>query len=88
MGHDLDSTTQLDAEALDEGLVGEEEEGSAVDLLLSKDVTEILAVWRRSEVIHDIVHAPRTNIGRQFCIIEKRGGLKHGTQSSLLTTIT
>ena len=44
MGHDLDGSTQFDAEALDEGLVGEEEEGGAIHLLLGKDVTEILAV--------------------------------------------
>ena len=63
MGHDLDGSPQFDAEALDEGLVGEEEEGRTVHLLLSKDVAEILAVSGRLEVLHHIVHAPRTNIG-------------------------
>lgn len=63
MGHDLDGSPQFDAKALDEGLVGEEEEGCTVNLLLGKDVAEILAVRRRLEVLHHIVHAPRTNIG-------------------------
>lgn len=42
--HDLDGTTQLESQALDQGLMGEEEESDTVHFLTVKQIHVALAV--------------------------------------------
>ena len=68
--HDLDGPSQLDAKALDQGLVGEQEERYPVHLLLLKEVHITCTVARRLEVLHDLCYAPLANIGGKTCMVK------------------
>ena len=63
--HDLEGSTELDSEALDEGLVGEEQERRSVDFLLAEDGRVVPAVGRALEELDDLLNGPGTDVNRE-----------------------
>ena len=54
--------SQFDSEAVDEGLVGEEEEGGPVDLLVTEHGSVVLAVDRALEKLDNLCDSPGTHV--------------------------
>lgn len=52
--HDLDSTSQLDSQALDQRLMGQQKQGDTVHLLVNKQVHIAFAIRGGLEVLHHL----------------------------------
>ena len=63
--HDLQCPSQFDPKALDEGLVGEEEEGGPIDLLVMEHGSIVLAVSRALEKLDNLCDSPGTHVNWQ-----------------------
>ena len=63
--HDLERPTQFDSEALDEGLVGEQQKSRPVHFLLSEDSCVVLAVGGALKEPHHLCYGPGADVHRE-----------------------
>ena len=63
--HDLERPTQFDSEALDEGLVGEQQKSRPVHFLLSEDRCVVLAVGGALKEPHHLCYGPGADVHRE-----------------------
>ncbi len=69
--HDLDGASQLDAEALDQGFVAEQEQRYPVHLLRLEQVHVRRTVTGGLEVLDHLCHGPLADIRGETCIVKQ-----------------
>lgn len=65
MGHYLHGSSKLDSKALDQALVREKKQSSAIDFLLLEHIRVLLAVRGGLEVVDNLIDFPRANVRRE-----------------------